>query len=232
MSKATIYKGIERFDHRIAWSPLESNPEVISKFISDLGSPLKAADVYGLDPELLAFVPKPVRSLIFLFPCTEKFPKLGKPLDPSTDRALFVYQMITNACGAMAIIHSLLNCPDEEKGDYVKSLKEKFSSLSPFERAWELEDEKRFEVAHTEGAASGDTEELDPSSDVDLHFIAFVPSEDGSVIELDGRKEGPIDHGKIEPGKDFLESAASVIQKYIEGKSDPRFALVAIVGSE
>ena len=40
-----------------------------------------------------------------------------------------------------------------------------------------------------------------PSLDdkVDFHFIAFV-EKDGHLYELDGRKSGPVDCGKIEGG--------------------------------
>ena len=52
------------------WAALESNPEVMTKLCQQLGvsSMFEVVDVWGLDPDMLGFVPQPVVSLILLFP--------------------------------------------------------------------------------------------------------------------------------------------------------------------
>ena len=58
------------------WLPIESNPEVMNKFLHNCGLPedkWAISDVYGLDEALLAMLPQPVLSLMLLFPINEKY---------------------------------------------------------------------------------------------------------------------------------------------------------------
>ena len=53
--------------------PLEANPKVMSQFAWGLGIPKEEAfsDVYGYDDELLDMMPKPVLTIIFLYPLND-----------------------------------------------------------------------------------------------------------------------------------------------------------------
>lgn len=109
-----------------------------------MGVPKKwsVIDVYGLDPELLAIVPKPVLSVILLYPvaikvyilyyqvlndlvnilqltfilfCSqnEKTEEEGETVKDSKsetpDSVYHMKQYISNACGTIALVHSIAN---------------------------------------------------------------------------------------------------------------------------
>jgi ubiquitin carboxyl-terminal hydrolase L3 len=89
---------------------------------------------------------------------------------------------------------------------------------TPLERAKLLENTLLFKNIHAETAVTGQTA---PPQDlnVDLHFTCFVEAPDASVrtsasgkyskrlIELDGSRDGPMDHGPVE---DFLQVRTAV----------------------
>jgi ubiquitin carboxyl-terminal hydrolase L3 len=74
-------------------------------------------DVYGLEEDTLAFLNKPVLAFILLFPCTENYENHRKQQDeklkenpPKTPENLFyMKQYLHNACGTVALFHSILN---------------------------------------------------------------------------------------------------------------------------
>lgn len=62
----------------MAWAPLESNPDVMTKYLHNVGvsSKWSISDIFGLDDEILNYVQKPVKAIIFLYPLTENVSKI------------------------------------------------------------------------------------------------------------------------------------------------------------
>ena len=217
------------------WIPLESNPRVITAFARRLGMPRALAfhDVLGLDDELLSMLPRPVHSLILLFPITAATEAHAKGRDaelaargaPEAPEGVFyMRQTVGNACGTIAMLHALGNCPREVReggapresggngggddgtdggdgGDERSFLPRFFAataSLTPAERGAFLErpppGAPDLEAAHGRAAERGDTAAPGAGEDVDLHFVALIPAQ-GRVWELDGRRRAPVDHG-------------------------------------
>jgi len=222
------------------WVPLESNPVVLSKFAAALGVPPQwgFSDCLGLDEELLAMVPQPCLSLLFLFPYSkmkafkteerEAIEQKGQFISP---KVYFMKQLVGNACGTVAVVHSLANNAEHlglEKGFFADFLL-KTRSAGAEERGRLFGSEQPLAAAADSSAKdeSAQTEAPEADAHVDSHFVCFTPVE-GHLYELDGTKEFPVNHGPTTP-ESFLRDAAKVIRNnFIEKlKDDPYFSLIA-----
>ncbi|KAJ3395146.1 Ubiquitin carboxyl-terminal hydrolase isozyme L3 [Entophlyctis sp. JEL0112] len=208
------------------WLPLESNPEVLSAFAGRLGADLRGAafsDVWGLDADALAFVPRPVNALLLLFPVSAvPVSAVSVPVAANASGGpLFIKQTIPNACGTIALLHALLN----NQGVFsfapaspIARLRDAFVGRSPAERAAVLETDQQLAQLHADSSVQGQTAApSDPQDDVDLHFVAFVDVA-GTVWELDGRKDAPVCHGpsggENDDGTEFLRVAVKAINDH------------------
>ncbi|RZC38440.1 ubiquitin carboxyl-terminal hydrolase [Asbolus verrucosus] len=228
--------------------PLESNPDVMNKFLHLLGVPSKwnIVDVYGLDGDALAWVPRPVLALILLFPCSEQFykhaeqecSKLKEEGQIIAADLFYMKQYVSNACGTIALIHSVANNMEKiglQEGAFKKILDDA-KHLTPEERGeMLLSSSKNNEAlnlitAHQELAMEGQTE-VNPNEQVNHHFVALV-EKNGHLYELDGRKEFPINHG-LTNQETFLEDAAKICREFIaRDAEDVNFTVMALTASE
>lgn len=101
------------------WPPLESNPEVFTEYLRNVGLPEDwfISEVFGLDEDCLSFVPKPVIAVIATFENLKK-DQHEKEDKPAADVAEVPYYMkqtskLDYACGVIACIHSVLNNLDK-----------------------------------------------------------------------------------------------------------------------
>ncbi|XP_043854211.1 ubiquitin carboxyl-terminal hydrolase isozyme L3 isoform X3 [Dromiciops gliroides] len=222
------------------WLPLEANPEVTNQFLRQLGlhPNWQFVDVYGMEPELLSMVPRPVCAVLLLFPITEKYEvfrieeeeKIKSEGQDVTESVYFMKQTISNACGTIGLIHAIANNKDKmnfESGSTLKKFLEESLSMSPEERARYLEKYEAIRVTHESSAHEGQTEAPSIDEKVDLHFIALVHV-DGHLYELDGRKPFPINHGKTSDDT-LLEDAIEVCKKFMERDPEElRFNAIAL----
>ncbi|VDB95466.1 unnamed protein product [Peniophora sp. CBMAI 1063] len=232
------------------WIPLESNPDVMNSWAYKAGllpSSAEFTDVYGLDDELLALVPQPVHAVVLLFPIDDALESVKKQEDEKTyevDPTVFwMKQTIGNACGTMGLIHALANTevafePDCPMQRFLDVCKEK----SPLDRAKILETTDIFANIHAEAAAGGQTAAPSADEKVDLHFTCFVkaptvveratqaPAGEYRLIELDGRRSGPVDRGEC---TDLLKDAARYIRENIVPKMDSmQLGMIALAGHD
>ncbi|KAK3099177.1 hypothetical protein FSP39_000583 [Pinctada imbricata] len=214
------------------WIPLESNPD----YIRNLGVPenVEFCDIFGTEADLLAMVPKPVLAVVLLFPINEKTEQnpIGE-VKPESD-VFFVKQTIRNACGTVAIVHSLANNDDKidfAVGKPFKKFLEETLNLTPQDRADYLEKDMDMGRAHESTAQEGQTQAPSREDEVNTHFVAFV-HKNGNLYELDGRKDAPTHHGTT-TADTLLEDAIVVAKKFMA--RDPEqlnFTLMALAAAQ
>ncbi|KAJ3841329.1 peptidase C12, ubiquitin carboxyl-terminal hydrolase [Lentinula raphanica] len=219
------------------WIPLESNPEWASKAGVDTAES-QFSDIYGLDQELLAMVPKPVKAVLLLFPISktleakrrEDDEKIRSTSQSSLKNIFWIKQTISNACGTIGLLHALANTnviytAESPLGRFIDACRDK----TPEERAQFLETTPLFAEIHAQ-TASGGQSAPPVDLDTDLHFTCFVQAEiEGAphVVELDGRRAGIMDRGKI--SNDLLTDVASLVKEtYIKTSASVQFSMTSL----
>jgi len=229
------------------WIPLESNPEVFNSWAGKLGLSTRVhgfSDVFGLDPELLAMVPGPSKAILLVFPITDAIEQKRKEDDarlatekqPDVDPTLiYIKQTIPNACGTIGLLHAIGNSNVTlAPGSPLSKFFMQCQKLTPEERCKLLEETTLFAKAHIDAATTGQSKVPGPDRlDTDLHFTCFViaPSpetKEQRLIELDGRRTGPIDLGPSDEEKLLGDVAKIVKEKYMSKSSDINFGMISL----
>jgi len=189
-------------DDPFNWPPLESDPAIFAKFAGELGLELFTVnEVFGTDPDLLAFLPQPCLAAIA---CVRRMPakmdedKARGSLDVQVDYYMDQTSRLDNACGIIALIHSILNnaqCPIKE-GSPLALFREAVQGKTSAERAVILDEFTAIHNLYKEAAQEGNQDNLDGThvhgGEVKtFHFIAYIRNSKGQLVELDGTKQGP-----------------------------------------
>lgn len=237
------------------WFPLESNPAALNHYMSNLGfntSLYSFVDVYSTDEEYLSFLPNGCIGIIMLYPLTDKLDiqdgdngdtgtNNSKGGDASNDKVWFTKQRIGNACGTIGILHTLGNISEQMAEITISQsswLHEFYTntpkSMSPVTKAEILEANDEIEKLHdesTSNTALNQTSRGDINDKVITHFVSIMNVED-QIYELDGRKEGPVLHGKTTEGR-FLYDGMKVVKKFMDrDPSEIRFTILALVPTQ
>ena len=225
------------------WLALESNPDIFNSFYAKIGAPKNWAwvDVLGLEDELLSMITDPVLAVILLFPCTRsmyafrreeerRMKKEGSKADCTSVYFVEQVEEFGNACGTIAAIHALANSRHHVSDGFAKDgAVSQFlcssADMDPCERGHRLvtTDSLKSESDASAANPAAQTECPSRSAYLDHHFVAFTRMTHGGVdrvIELDGTKFAPIDHGRTNQLA-FLKHVAQVVKenfvKYGEG---------------
>lgn len=225
---------------KIKWLPLESNPDVITRFIYKIGvKGVECVDVFGFDDELLDFLPRPCYALILCFPSFEKVKQLMTPVYEKLqaerktvpNNVFFMKQKISNACGTFALFHALANNNnniDLGTGAF-KTWLEEASKLGVEERSDFLAEFKELAKAHEECAESGETK-VSSNEPVEHHFICYV-NVGGKLYEIDSCAPFPRECCETTQ-ENFLKDAGKVCQRLMQQLQDISFSALALVQSD
>lgn len=225
------------------WLPLESNPDLLTAFVRALGvkPPAAFVDVWSFDAESAAMFP-PMLAVCLLYPMDaveEKRKGKLKLMDAAGVPGL-VYcrqkmDVHGNACGSIAAVHAVCN-------NLSKLSVDDSSPLRAFQRdnagkaaelvAEALANAKVLHDATAQVASLGQTQVPDAEDDVNHHFVCFL-AWNGQLLELDGLKPGPVDHGPVTP-EDLLARTAAIIRDEMMPLADGNinFSAVGLVESD
>jgi len=211
-----------------SWTTIESDPGVFTQLIKEMGvEEILVEEIYDLSEESLETL-KPVYGLIFLF----NWVKNDAPVDmDSINNMFFAKQKVQNACATQAILSILLNRSEIKLGTELENFKEITKDLDPTMKGFAIGENDHIRKVHnsfkTQEPFESD-ERLATSKDDVFHFISYVPV-NGSLMEIDGLKEGPVNHGECTE-ENWLSKVKPVIEKRIAQyqTSEIRFNLMAV----
>lgn len=194
----------------------------------------------------MSVTPRPVAAVILLFPCTDKIyaerAREKRQLQahalssPACASAYHVEQVASfgNACGTIAAVHALTNALGLGLSGPLSKFRDETADKTAAERGnallttSHLKQESDVAAEHASAQTSCPSRE---GPDLDHHYCAFVPIATASgthVVELDGTKVAPVDHGTC--SADFLEGVGAVVQKRFMDLEPDRidFSLMAL----
>ncbi|CAL8143646.1 unnamed protein product [Orchesella dallaii] len=221
------------------WCLIESDPGVFTELIREFGCKgLQVEELWSLEEDDFNRL-KPVHGLIFLFkwigPSTSGTSEGSVVEDSRLEKIFFPRQVINNACASFAIISTLMNLdhPDVELGKVLSEFKDFTKSFDPAMKGLALSNSETIRSVHNSFARQTlfEFEEKSASKDDDVyHFVSFLPI-NGRLYELDGLRDGPVDHGAISDGKDWTNLVRTVLQERINryNEGEIHFNLMAIV---
>ncbi|CAJ1941612.1 unnamed protein product [Cylindrotheca closterium] len=240
----------ERTKDRAALFPLEANPDTLNHFLSLIGFDVQKyqfVDVLSTsDEDLLNLVPRPAVGVLLVKPSNAPSSdgtdsKPGGDTSVTHENIWHISQTIGGACGSVAVLHliaSLQKCL--VSGHICKSN----SWLEQFLSSTTRDLDEEFHRLHNEAACHQTNQtshaKLIPGKRVGTTFVALVPvsvGDDGNqgsmrIVELDGRKSGPVIHGNTSSCTFLRDSCRWIEQNVMKYQPDGKFAILALAANK
>ncbi|KAL9076400.1 MAG: hypothetical protein Q9161_001116 [Pseudevernia consocians] len=206
---------------------------------------VKVQEIVSLDDEILAYLPRPVYGLIFLFKWIEEDSEKQEQSCP--EGVWFANQTINNACASVALLNIVNNVPSIDLGESLHGFKVFTANFTPALRGDAIGNFDFVKGVHNSFARKMDMLNADlllrneatakkgrkrtvdeDESEAGFHFIAFMPIED-QLWKLDGLERQPMCLGSVQG--DWLSQAKPDIEarmaQYEEGQIE--FAILSLV---
>ena len=125
-------------EYKKSYIPLESDPEIFTGLMHDLGasSALQFTDIWSLEDDDLGFIPRPILALILILPpCPiyeDQRERQNVTAHDENGELAWMRQTINNACGLYGIIHSVCNIPDIIGKRHILCCYMKLTYIEPF----------------------------------------------------------------------------------------------------
>ncbi|KAF2667048.1 cysteine proteinase [Microthyrium microscopicum] len=197
---------------------IESDPAIFNNLLRGLGvKGAKLQEIYSLDEDQLAFLPKPVFGLIFLFQYSPELVS-GEVEGKCPANIWFANQVAENCCATVALTNMVNNIPTMiDLGAPMRTLREHTMLFTPAYRGDAIVNSRFIKTAHNLYARKIDMINADalmeekwsesrkkrrvggkansrkkkiPQGEDAFHFVAYMPI-DGNIWALDGLQNNP-----------------------------------------
>ena len=248
---ATVTNSVSQNGIFEEWKELESDPGVFSLLIEDYGvRGVKVEEIYDISRR----IETKVYGFVFLFRYVlgdRRARKAARDLisedtyvfdTDMVNNMFFAHQIINNSCATHALLSVLLNCEDINLGPNLTRLKKFSKGLDPESKGLAISNVPELSCAHNRhakpsqlmvspmvsirrGSVMSSAHALLPET---YHFVSFVPI-NGRLIELDGLKELPIDHGPWDEKEEWTDLFQRTVSERLARSPDCLFNLMAVV---
>ncbi|KAK4988647.1 hypothetical protein LTR50_003830 [Elasticomyces elasticus] len=148
------------------WCEIESEPAFFNVILQELGiQNIRVHEVFGLDDDYLAILPKPVHAMIFLFRYREEDHDMRETACP--DHVWFANQIPTNACATIALLNIVNNIPSLDMGPHLQSFKEFTLKFDPLSRGYAIDSFEFVKRTHNSFARENDMLNMDLTMKLD-----------------------------------------------------------------
>lgn len=210
------------------WQPLESNCEVIDKYMHEIGldiSNFNFQDVISLEDWAQDMVGRPVLGVLFTYEINaaqeafrqQEETRIAQQGQVVPNNVFYMKQFAENACGTIGCFHILGNLEGEyrqliQPQSQLDRFFKKVEGKTPEQAGDIFENDDELKEKHVAATTEGQTN-VDNHLDTANHFIAFV-LKGNHILELDGRKNRPINHG-ASTRETFLADTCRLIQQFM-----------------
>ncbi|MCJ1477144.1 hypothetical protein MMC13_005815 [Lambiella insularis] len=231
------------------WSEIESDPAFFNVMLKQLGvKGLRVREVVSLDDEIVAFLPRPIYGLIFLFNWREDDPVKQELICPPN--VWFANQTVGNACATVALLNIVYNIPNIDLGLPLQSFRDFTAEFPPALRGDAIGKFEFVRNVHNSFVRKIDMLNIDLQMQYDygaakkplkkkggkavndataFHFIAFIPV-DGTLWKLDGLEKQPHSLGTVS-SSDWLGQVKPDLEARMTEYNDEQidFAILSVV---